>query len=178
MELLLNLLWLGLALVALGACWRASRFSERTTRSHAFVLAVCLSALIFPVVSASDDLQALGAEIEEGNSDCLCVKKCIASHLQTWGKDVPAFAETVFPGLVSPQRDPQEQVLPYSCVFARRVLVAIKGIRAPPYLESFALGASMATQLFSVWTQGCNSCEEVTPAEFAAQSPANDRGAT
>ena len=59
MELLLNLLWLALAFVALGVCRRVSRWSGKSNRSRAFVLTCCLLALVFPVVSASDDLNAL-----------------------------------------------------------------------------------------------------------------------
>jgi len=66
MELLLNLLWLALALPAV-LIWRrqpASRWSSGKP-SRSFVLLGCLLALLFPVVSASDDLHPISAEIEE-----------------------------------------------------------------------------------------------------------------
>ena len=66
MELLLNLAWLLLALPAFGL-WRASRTGD----GHKFTSLQCLLALgcmlvvLFPVVSATDDLRAMRAEMEE-----------------------------------------------------------------------------------------------------------------
>ena len=68
MELLLNVLWLLLALPAV-VIWRrqsASPWSSgKQSRCRSLVLLVCLLALLFPVVSASDDLHPISAEIEE-----------------------------------------------------------------------------------------------------------------
>src|SRR5271157_3388319 len=68
MELLLNLLWLMLALPAI-LVWRrhsaSTKSSGRQSHSRSFVLLGCLLALLFPVVSASDDLHPIGTEIEE-----------------------------------------------------------------------------------------------------------------
>src|SRR5271157_194999 len=68
MELLLNLLWLMLAVPAV-LIWRrqaASPWSSgKQSRSRSFVLSGCLLALLFPIVSASDDLHPISAEIEE-----------------------------------------------------------------------------------------------------------------
>jgi len=64
MELLLNLVWLLLALSATVAGWMAgsARGVRRWRRS---LLVACISLLIFPVLSASDDLHALAAECED-----------------------------------------------------------------------------------------------------------------
>src|SRR5262249_54013261 len=68
MELLLNFLWLMLALPAF-AVWRqhlsSSRGSEKLHHSRALLLLGCLLVLLFPAVSASDDLHPISAEIEE-----------------------------------------------------------------------------------------------------------------
>jgi len=68
MELLLNFLWLMLALPAL-AIWRQHHLaSRRTKRPHhfrSFLLLSCLLILLFPAVSISDDLHPISAEIEE-----------------------------------------------------------------------------------------------------------------
>lgn len=67
MELLLNLAWLLLALPAY-MLWRDSRATHSGRRFTAFqcLLALaCLLVILFPVVSASDDLQAMRAEMEE-----------------------------------------------------------------------------------------------------------------
>jgi len=67
MELLLNLAWLLLALPAYWL-WRNSR---NTRAGHKFsspqcLLALgCLLAMLFPVISATDDLMAMRTEMEE-----------------------------------------------------------------------------------------------------------------
>lgn len=68
MELLLNLFWLALALPA---AWLlknktlAVQGSPRISRFRPFILLACVLTLLFPVVSASDDLHAMRPEIEE-----------------------------------------------------------------------------------------------------------------
>ena len=67
MELLLNLTWLLLALPAY-FLWRDSRNIPNARRFTAIqcMLAVgCMLVTLFPVVSATDDLQAMRAEMEE-----------------------------------------------------------------------------------------------------------------
>ena len=67
MELLLNLAWL---LLAVPACWlwRASR-RERVRRDfgalQCLLVLACVLVMLFPVISATDDLCAMRAEIEE-----------------------------------------------------------------------------------------------------------------
>ncbi|HKV80320.1 MAG TPA: hypothetical protein VJP02_19380 [Candidatus Sulfotelmatobacter sp.] len=70
MELLLNLFWLLLAMPAYWL-WRYSRTAPRRRTFDAFqcFLALgCLLVILFPVVSASDDLRAMRAEMEESSS--------------------------------------------------------------------------------------------------------------
>lgn len=67
MELLLNLLWL---LLVLPACWlwRISRndSSHRKFSSLQCLLTLtCVLVILFPVISATDDLHAMRAEMEE-----------------------------------------------------------------------------------------------------------------
>lgn len=67
MELLLNLAWLLLALPAFWL-WRDARTTPATRRFTALqcLLALgCLLVMLFPVVSATDDLRAMRAEMEE-----------------------------------------------------------------------------------------------------------------
>ncbi|MGA9039775.1 MAG: hypothetical protein WB421_04515 [Terriglobales bacterium] len=70
MELLLNLFWLMLALPAV-MIWRRDQKSARTAgrrgRSQCFVLLSCVLALLFPIISATDDLHPTRAEIEESS---------------------------------------------------------------------------------------------------------------
>jgi hypothetical protein len=75
MELLLNLLWLLLAMPAFWL-WRYSRIAPKRRKFDALqsLLALgCLLVILFPVISASDDLRAMRAEMEESHS-----KKSIA----------------------------------------------------------------------------------------------------
>jgi hypothetical protein len=66
MELLLNLCWLTLLLPAY-TLWRQRISSSRSARgSLIFVCTLgCVLVLLFPVISASDDLHAIGQAMEE-----------------------------------------------------------------------------------------------------------------
>jgi hypothetical protein len=67
MELLLNLAWLLLAIPAYWL-WRNSTPANRTHRFSSLqcLLALgCVLVLLFPVISATDDLHAMRAEMEE-----------------------------------------------------------------------------------------------------------------
>ena len=68
MELLLNLLWLALALPGVWL-WRRQSLRARNWQRPGWVRALlllgCALVLLFPVVSASDDLNAMRAEMDE-----------------------------------------------------------------------------------------------------------------
>jgi len=67
MELLLNLAWLLLALPA-GWLWRRTRLNhaQRHSGSLQCLLALaCALVVLFPVISATDDLRAMRTEMEE-----------------------------------------------------------------------------------------------------------------
>src|SRR5581483_3229927 len=66
MELLLNLAWLLLALPAYWL-WRGRKQPHaRASSALQFLLVLgCMLVVLFPVISATDDLLALGAECEE-----------------------------------------------------------------------------------------------------------------
>jgi hypothetical protein len=69
MELFLNLLWLLLALPAY-CLWRDSRDSRRNggpSPLQCLLALGCVLVLLFPVVSATDDLHAMRAEMEESS---------------------------------------------------------------------------------------------------------------
>lgn len=69
MELLLNLIWLLLAMPALWL-WHYSRTARerRTGPLHSLFALGCLLVVLFPVISATDDMQAMRAEVEESSS--------------------------------------------------------------------------------------------------------------
>jgi hypothetical protein len=89
MELLLNFLWLMLALPAF-VVWRqhlvSSHFQGKAHHSRSLLLLGCLLVLLFPAVSASDDLHPISAEIEESSAFKRNVK-------QSPGIKAPAFTD-------------------------------------------------------------------------------------
>jgi hypothetical protein len=67
MELLLNLAWLLLALPAFWL-WRGSRTvsaGRKVTALQCLLALGCMLVILFPVISATDDLRAMRNEIEE-----------------------------------------------------------------------------------------------------------------
>src|ERR1700751_355987 len=70
MELLLTLFWLLLAMPAFWL-WRYSRTAPERRKSspfHTFLALGCLLVVLFPVISATDDMCAMRAEMEESSS--------------------------------------------------------------------------------------------------------------
>jgi hypothetical protein len=69
MELVLNLFWFLLGLLTLGLWWRAGAAwgSHYIDRLRKLALLACVLVLLFPVVSATDDLHPLRPEMEECN---------------------------------------------------------------------------------------------------------------
>jgi hypothetical protein len=68
MELFLNMVWLLLAMPAY-CLWRKARHGPNVSHSSLqYLLALgCALVLLFPVVSATDDLHAMQAEMEESS---------------------------------------------------------------------------------------------------------------
>ncbi len=138
MELLLNLLWLMLALPAL-LIWRHDRSSGRNLsgsyRSRSFLLLGCLLALLFPVVSATDDLHALRPEIEEAISTKRIVKQFSVHRalLLQGGDGTPARLSTVM--LFGPEPTISGLVSPYHPRFLEIAITHRAGDRAPPALR-------------------------------------------
>lgn len=70
MELLLNLAWLALALLAFGAFVQKRKAALRRRRASyrtALLAMACVLVLLFPVVSASDDLHPTQAVLEDAS---------------------------------------------------------------------------------------------------------------
>jgi hypothetical protein len=64
MELFLNLAWLLLAVPAYWV-WRGSRRAHGFSSRQCVLVLGCVLAILFPVISATDDLCAMRAELEE-----------------------------------------------------------------------------------------------------------------
>lgn len=85
MELFLNLCWLALLLPAY-TLWQRRTSPDRSARgSLIFVCTLaCVLVLLFPVISASDDLHAIGQAMEESkrtlhhDGDCDCTVHSVA----------------------------------------------------------------------------------------------------
>lgn len=86
MELLLNLFWLLLAVPAYWL-WRRSGNARARHRLHAVhvLLALgCVLVLLFPVVSATDDLHAMRAEIEESPASKRSIRHASSDKGANW----------------------------------------------------------------------------------------------
>jgi hypothetical protein len=86
MELLLNLAWLLLALPAYWL-WRASRTvpAGRKISSWQCLLALgCMLVILFPVVSATDDLCAMRTEMEESPASKRTIRQASPDKVSAW----------------------------------------------------------------------------------------------
>jgi hypothetical protein len=100
MELLLNLTWLLLALPAYWL-WRDGRrvhFGRRTSLQLLLSLG-CLLVLLFPVISATDDLRAMRAEMEESpvSKRSICQKS--GEKSSTWKFHSPTLLVAASPSI-------------------------------------------------------------------------------
>lgn len=92
MELLLNLAWLLLALPAYWI-WRQHELARGTRRVSSLqcVWALgCVLVLLFPVISASDDLHAMRAEMEESTTSKRAVRAASGDKTSAWTNRVQA----------------------------------------------------------------------------------------
>jgi hypothetical protein len=135
MELLLNLLWLMLVLPAV-LIWRHDLTSGRASgwfcRSRAFVLLSCLLALLFPIVSATDDLHPIRAEIEESSPSKRVVKQSPGSKSPTWGNEGRPPAQLVEVAAFGDKDQTLELISTYLLLPPTRTLTGTIGGRAPP----------------------------------------------
>lgn len=141
MEPLLNCCWLLLFVPALWI-WRRQRFSIRKGHHgslQCLVSLVCAVFLLFPVISASDDLHAMRSEMEEPGSGKRAFRQAQDQRASAQFHPAP-LAATLAPAFVlsiphqTLSRSAQQQVL----VFASAALSALPS-RAPPALVLFGL---------------------------------------
>ncbi|MGA9978772.1 MAG: hypothetical protein WBQ08_09065 [Candidatus Sulfotelmatobacter sp.] len=86
MELLLNLAWLLLALPAYWL-WRrsfATRAQGRLSSRQCLLALACLLVLLFPVISATDDLHAMRAEMEESSPGKRSARQTTGEKSSVW----------------------------------------------------------------------------------------------
>lgn len=135
MELLLNLLWLALVLPAVliwRRQWACSRSFWHPCSFRATVLLGCLLVLLFPVVSATDDLHPIPNLIEESNPSKRAVKQAAALQSPDWSNFGPPLAHLAEIFGFRPRSEAVGSVSEYLVVFPEWVLAGISGCRAPP----------------------------------------------
>ncbi len=132
MELLLNLAWLLLALPAF-CLWRGSRTSpasRRFTSLQCLLALGCLLVILFPVVSATDDLRAMRNEMEESPASKRSVRHA-NSEKASAGKwqNSPALVATATAMTVNAEG---WQPLPAPILFMPAAPAVERAGRAPP----------------------------------------------
>jgi hypothetical protein len=86
MELLLNLVWLLLAVPSY-LLWREcarARLKCRASSLQCLLVLGCALVLLFPVISASDDLHVMRAEIEESATSKRTVRQAASDRSASW----------------------------------------------------------------------------------------------
>lgn len=86
MELLLNLAWFVLAVPAY-LLWRSSRAANRRygfSSLQCFLVLGCVLVLLFPVISATDDLHAMRNEIEESSVSKRTIRQAGSERASSW----------------------------------------------------------------------------------------------
>ena len=86
MELLLNLAWLLLALPAYWL-WRrgaGARRARRLSALQSFLTLACALVLLFPVISATDDVHAMRAEMEDSSTSKRAVRQAGSDKISAW----------------------------------------------------------------------------------------------
>jgi len=86
MELLLNLAWVLLGLPGYWL-WRrgaAARRERRVTALQFLLALACVLVLLFPVISASDDLHAMRAEMEDSSISKRTVRQTGSDKTSAW----------------------------------------------------------------------------------------------
>lgn len=86
MELLLNLVWI---LMALPAYWlwrrgEGARRARRVTAVQCLLALGCVVVLLFPVISATDDLHAMRTEMEESATSKRAVRQAASEKYSAW----------------------------------------------------------------------------------------------
>lgn len=134
-ELILNVAWALLTLGALLGCRAVpirSAMGRVAYRYRGFVLSSCLSVVMFPVVSATDDLSVMLTDMEESTSSNLAVKKLSPCSSPGWSKGSSPPAERVRAGSDRPHDTFREQVSEHYSSCVEHAPTTIAGCRAPP----------------------------------------------
>jgi lysylphosphatidylglycerol synthetase-like protein (DUF2156 family) len=85
MELALNLAWFIIAVASYALLVRhlanlGAGHACGPSRCHCIVALSCVLAILFPVISLTDDLHEMQAAVEEPSSSCVVMKRCGVNH--------------------------------------------------------------------------------------------------
>ncbi len=135
MELLLNLLWLTLALPAIWM-WQHQSVSAKNCRCfnriRPILLFGCVLVLLFPVVSATDDLHAMRQEIEESSPSKRVVKQAAVDKSLTRVITAGALPVLIFPSSIALDDKDNGQVLIVRVRLPEQAQFCRSSSRAPP----------------------------------------------
>jgi hypothetical protein len=132
MELLLNLAWLLLALPAYWL-WRGSKTVPhgRTFTALQCLLALgCMLVILFPVVSATDDLRAMRSEMEESPASKRTIRQASNDKASGWKLQSPPALVTTASYLIVSDRGWQRMPIPWLYMPAAPAIE--RAARAPP----------------------------------------------
>jgi hypothetical protein len=136
MELLLNIVWLTLALPAIWM-WRHESVcpgdSCRLHRIRPFLLFTCVLVLLFPVISATDDLHAMRQEIEESGPSKRMVKQAAGDKSDASANVSCALSAWVSPVPVDTNDQVCGRVVVISVVLPQQARATERASRAPPF---------------------------------------------
>lgn len=130
MELLLNLAWMLLALPAYWL-WRrdaGARLVRRVSSMQCLLALGCVLVLLFPVISASDDLHAMRAEMEDSSISKRTVRQAGSDKTSAWVNRLQGVPAAV--GLVAPEVGLLE--VSVTCLSPLARPCVFHGGRAPP----------------------------------------------
>jgi hypothetical protein len=135
MELLLNLFWVLLAVPAYWL-WRRdaeTRLARRVTSLQCVLALGCGLVLLFPVISATDDLHAMRAEMEESATSKRTVRQASSDKNSAWVNRLqgPPAAVASAAWVVAPEIRPLEVSAVYLTPLARPSV--FHAGRAPPF---------------------------------------------
>jgi len=139
MELLLNLVWLMLALPALLLSRRAQRSAKdsgQICRTNSFVLLGCLLLLLFPVISATDDLLAFRFAMEESSATKRLVKQSAGPKVCLAGDEGGTPAKPHNVESYAPDNEFCNAASTSAAVLPQHNPASTMGCRAPPCTKS------------------------------------------
>ncbi|MGA8490661.1 MAG: hypothetical protein WB711_09585 [Terriglobales bacterium] len=133
--MLLNLVWLTLALPAIWM-WRHESVCPadgcRLHRIRPFLLFSCVLVLLFPVISATDDLHAMRQEMEESSPSKRMVKQGVGDRSVAGLSVAGALPAWISPVSFSPDDEPRGVISGISVVLPRQAHSTQRASRAPP----------------------------------------------